>query len=160
MIPKEARQKFNVHKADAKRRGVEFLFTLEEWWGWWSQGGRWEQRGRGRGKLVMARTGDVGPYAPWNVRAATHGENTQETATWKRSGGAKTFHARRRAKGILPTLAKRGAGHPRSRPVQTPIGNFESGYLAADALKVSSTTIYNRIRRGDAGYAWADENAR
>jgi hypothetical protein len=38
---------------------------------WWLIDGRWQRRGRGGDKLCMRRLGDQGPYADWNVYAAT-----------------------------------------------------------------------------------------
>ncbi len=52
---------------NAKQRGVEWLFTEAEWLDVWKSSGHFEKRGRGPGCYQMARFGDCGPYAPWNV---------------------------------------------------------------------------------------------
>lgn len=75
------RNAFITQRADAKRRGIEFLFTFEEWLAIWQDSGKWEHRGPRTGQYVMARFGDKGPYAVGNVRICTTGENTVETFT-------------------------------------------------------------------------------
>ena len=151
---RDMRHKFSVQKQDAKRRGIEFLLTFEEWRAWWEVDGRWLLRGRGRGKLVMARHGDTGPYALWNIRPATHGENMADIPKGKKSAMAARGHKRRKARGNTIPLEKRGAAHPQSKPVITPAGLFESGALAADHYAVTKEAIYYRIHKGFPGYAF------
>ncbi len=61
------REAYRLHKLNATRRGIAFLFTFEEWMGWWKVTGHYEQRGNHRGEYVMARKGDQGPYVLGNV---------------------------------------------------------------------------------------------
>src|SRR5215472_6042820 len=61
------RYAFVVQRADAKRRGIAFSFTFEEWLAVWQQSGKWAERGHRKGQYVMARFGDIGPYAIGNV---------------------------------------------------------------------------------------------
>jgi hypothetical protein len=150
------RHKFSVSKNDAKRRGIEFLFTFEEWRDWWLTDDRWPRRGRGGDKLVMARNGDTGPYAPWNVHCCTYEQNQAEISreSYVRRG-TKSAETRRRDGNF--NLAVRGAGHPRAKRVRTPAGEFESGWLAADHMGVSKEVIYSRIKAGWPGYAWIEK---
>jgi hypothetical protein len=69
---------YNTHIGNARQRGVAFLLTFDEWWGIWNASGKWEQRGARKDHYVMARLGDVGPYAVGNVRICTHAENNAE----------------------------------------------------------------------------------
>ena len=55
------RSKFQQQKYMAKRRGIEFLFTFEEWIKMWEDSGKWNERGRGAKKYCMARHNDIGP---------------------------------------------------------------------------------------------------
>ena len=153
MNPPGIKIKYNNSKQDAKRRGIEWLFTFESWVEWWLTDNRYANRGRGGTKFVMARHGDEGPYAPWNVRCATWVDNCAEIRSWRKSEGAAAMHARRKARGILPTLAVRGIAHPRSQPIRTPYGDFESGKLAAEHIGVSDTTIYERIKAQIPGWS-------
>jgi hypothetical protein len=57
-------------------RNIEWQFTYDTWVEWWGED--INKRGPYKGQLVMARNGDVGPYAPDNVRKATCTENCSE----------------------------------------------------------------------------------
>ena len=76
---KRALEKFQVQRMRAKNRGVGWEMTFPEWWSIWESSGRWEERGIRMGSYVMARTGDVGPYAVWNVRIDTARNNLSES---------------------------------------------------------------------------------
>ena len=74
--------KFRQQVANARRRHIEFKFTLKEWLSIW--GDRWGQRGVGGDALVMCRFGDVGPYSSDNVYIATCGANSYDYQIEKR----------------------------------------------------------------------------
>jgi hypothetical protein len=59
--------KYYEHKQNAKRRNIPFLLTYNEWISIWKQSGHWEERGLGKGKYVMCRYNDIGPYSINNV---------------------------------------------------------------------------------------------
>lgn len=65
--------KYHVHKNGAKRRGVGFLLSFEEWWGIWEP--FWGMRGKGKDCLVMCRYMDEGPYSKDNVYIDTYSNN-------------------------------------------------------------------------------------
>lgn len=69
-------KKYTSQKYLAGKRGIDWQFTYEEWIDWW--GTDIVNRGPKSGQLVMARTGDIGPYHPSNVRKATVEENVSE----------------------------------------------------------------------------------
>jgi hypothetical protein len=62
---------------NAEERGIDFLMPFPEWWAVWQASGKWSERGRGA--YVMARNGDIGPYAIGNVRICTQSENSKES---------------------------------------------------------------------------------
>jgi hypothetical protein len=66
-----------TQRHNAKKRGIEWRFTLWSWWQVWHRSGKWEFRGRGQG-YVMCRHGDEGAYAPGNVFIALHTQNSSE----------------------------------------------------------------------------------
>lgn len=75
-------QNFSYQKHTAKRRGISFEFTFEDWATWWEEnaGPNWSSlRGCLAGQLVMARYGDKGPYARGNVKCIRMSENLSET---------------------------------------------------------------------------------
>src|SRR3954454_6072443 len=97
-IPPAARGAFYNHRSRAARRGIPFMFTMEEWWQWWSEDDKWSRRGRRTDELVMARFGDAGPYCPGNVYSATASQNLKDVDPCKRSlAGKSPYPDRRRA---------------------------------------------------------------
>ncbi len=78
---------YEKRRQDAKRRGIPFLLTFDEWWSIWDASGKWDQRGQHTGQYMMARLGDVGPYAVGNVRIITCNENVSEQHRFKPKRG-------------------------------------------------------------------------
>lgn len=59
--------KYSRARNNALQRGVEWLFDFDSWLKVWKDSGHYAERGRGPGQYQMARKGDCGPYAEWNV---------------------------------------------------------------------------------------------
>lgn len=72
------RHLFNVQKGVAKHRGIGWDLSFEEWHLIWIESGHLHERGKGRGKYVMARHNDIGPYKIGNVRVCLHEVNNSE----------------------------------------------------------------------------------
>jgi hypothetical protein len=70
--------KYNAQKQDAKRRGIAFRLTFEEWNGLWLSSGKWGERGCRKGQYVMARFADQGAYELGNVKICPVRENMAE----------------------------------------------------------------------------------
>lgn len=68
---------FNQRDA-AKRRGIAWDFTFEQWLKVWQDSRHLHERGRRVGQFQMARNGDTGPYAASNVRIVPIGVNLAE----------------------------------------------------------------------------------
>jgi hypothetical protein len=68
--------KYHVQKQGAKRRGIGFTLSFEEWWGLWEP--FWDQRGKGKEALVMSRVGDLGNYELGNVYINTYSNNSRD----------------------------------------------------------------------------------
>lgn len=73
-----ARNKYNQQKGKAKSRGIDWEFTLVEWWDVWQESGKWSERGSLTDQYAMGRTGDAGPYAKWNVYICTNRQNRKD----------------------------------------------------------------------------------
>ena len=87
------RKAYSRQRVNAKLRGIEWQFTFEQWLEFWQSSGHLHKRGRGRRQFVMARYGDVGPYAPGNVRIVTAPANHKEmNAIRKRAKAAAEAH--------------------------------------------------------------------
>jgi hypothetical protein len=67
---------YHRQKAVAKYRNIDWQLTYDEWISWWGED--IVNRGKGPGKLVMARNNDVGPYSIDNCKKITHSENCSE----------------------------------------------------------------------------------
>jgi hypothetical protein len=108
---------FYTHKLGAKKRGIKFEFTRKEWVAWWEAqlGPDWRtKRGHKTGQFVMARNGDSGPYAAWNVRCTTvednhreHNANKVYTTKHARPLAPNTVVAIFKAKGRYADIAQR-----------------------------------------------------
>jgi hypothetical protein len=73
-----ALRQFQVHRAAAKERGIEFKMGFAEWEKWWQESGHYHERGRGQGRYVMARKGDLGAYELGNVECKLGSDNVRE----------------------------------------------------------------------------------
>lgn len=71
-------KKFRQHRNHARTRGIPWEITYMQWSLIWARSGHWYDRGKGLGKYCMARFGDKGPYASWNVKIILHSENVSE----------------------------------------------------------------------------------
>ena len=75
-IPKAARRPYIQHRTNARKRGILWEFTLPTWWAVWAASGKFAERRRGG--FGMARHGDAGPYAPWNVYICPNSQNIKD----------------------------------------------------------------------------------
>lgn len=167
------RKAFTAHKSNAKRRGVEFLFTFEQWRDWWLATGKWEQRGRGRGKFCMRRHGDVGPYSLDNVFCGTNEDNLRDS----NFGKVDSIETRSKKSFALkgkPKLWSVGANNPMHRPevkakmsaaisggkhyaakmVATPHGIWSSAVEAAKCIGIPRPTVEWRCKHNKLGFAY------
>lgn len=69
---------FDLCKLNAAKRGIDFLFTFDEWHQIWLTSGHLHERGPGRTQYCMARHGDNGAYIVGNVKIITNHENRRE----------------------------------------------------------------------------------
>jgi hypothetical protein len=123
------RHAYSSHRRSAKKRGIPFLFSFEQWSEWWLTDDRWSRRGRKAGQLQMGRKGNSGPYSPDNVECATK-EQKQKSQLVRLS----SLPPEKRAEIAKKAgLARRGENHWLARPVVTPLGTFVTVRAAAKA---------------------------
>lgn len=144
---------FDRQRGTARRRGIDWFFTFDEWRAWWLEDSRWERRGVHRGSLGMCRFNDVGPYALGNVFAGTPADNSADRAPGDRKAAAAKAWATQRARGQESHLKDR-ENHPRARRCLTPRGAFESAALAADAYGLTRQRIGQLCRAGRNGWSY------
>lgn len=136
----KATHAYAQHKKNSIQRGIEFLITFPQWWGIWQKSGKWDQRGRGQG-YVMARTGDVGPYAVGNVYICTQSQNSKD-------GYIKTPASVRAAKRALNPTAKsrlgNGRGYTIDRKRKNPIYRVMCGsdYVGSFSTEQEARAAY------------------
>ena len=70
-------KKYKEQKKAAKRRGIEFKLTFEEWYEWWQQTGHYHERGMYKGQYCMCRINDTGPYELGNIYCDLTSNNTR-----------------------------------------------------------------------------------
>lgn len=104
--------KYQKHKEHAGERGIPFLFTFEEWCNEWLQSGHWQERGTCGTCYVMARHGDVGPYAVGNVRITTATENILEGRHFR---GVESPRAKLNDEAVIKIRADLAAGKKMKR---------------------------------------------
>lgn len=152
--PPEAVRAFQVQRARARGRSIEWQFTFTEWWAWWQTDDRWSNRGVGWSQFVMARKGDAGPYSPENVYCATQEQNHADVPYEVRSTAMKGVWSRQ----VISTpILNKGAGHPRSVAIETPAGRFANATEAAAHFGITRQGIRYRITAGVAGWRYAQE---
>ena len=62
-----SKQNYASQKCSAKKRGIDFNLTYDEWYDFWIKSGKAHLRGRGTDKYCMARHNDTGPYELGNI---------------------------------------------------------------------------------------------
>lgn len=112
------KRRWQVHRTNARMRGIEFKLTFEEWFCWWMDTGHYHERGREVGKYVMGRIGDKGAYELGNIECvlsnvnstAPH-EGAERSAEVKKnmSEAQKARHAKRKKE-----LTEHSAENPES----------------------------------------------
>lgn len=140
---KKAKQQFWNHQQRAKRKGINFLLTFEQWLQIWLDSGHYHEKGTKRGQYVMSRFNDVGPYSIDNVKIQTVGQNTKEAFTINnadfikpRFGEENHFYGRKHS---IESRAK--IKEARAKQIWTP-----------EARKKVSETM--KRRRAEAGTNW------
>lgn len=149
-VPKIAVRAFKLAKANAKFKGIDWQFTIEDWWAWWQVDQRWVHRGRGMSAMTMARRNGEGPFAPDNVVYVSHKEKLRMNP--EREARA----VRLRAAKLAERLRQH---HPGARRIATPLGEFASAKAAAAAhgLSVSAASKYALARKP--GWFYLDDKA-
>lgn len=168
------RKAYTQQKGNAKRRGLEMRLTFEEWKQLWLDSGHWDERGRGACKYCMMRKGDQGHYEINNVFIGLNAKNvsdgnlgkpdSEETKNkkslaligkpkpWVR-GESNPMH-RPEVKAKI-SVALSGGKHYNAKRVITPMGEFESGTVAAKELGIPKPTVHWRCSRSWNGWAYA-----
>jgi hypothetical protein len=135
--PDDRRKRFGEQVGNARRRGIPWTLTFDEWWAVWEASGKWPERGRLRGQFCMSRYGDTGAYAVGNVFIQGRCENDSEREAKKSSEYRRTY-------------ALRGSKHRWSilneqqvEDIRVRLAAGEKGRAIAAEFGVLETTISN-----------------
>lgn len=131
------------HQQRAKRKGIPFELTMEEWYNIWQVSGHYHEKGTRRGQYVMSRYGDKGGYTTDNVYIQTVGENTREAFTINNSDF------------IRPRPGKEnhffGKTHTEETKEKIRVARAKQVWTPEARKKVSETM---KKRRAEAGSSW------
>lgn len=107
--------RYRQQRAQAKRRGIPFELTFEQWWSLWEP--HFDRRGAVKGAMQMCRTRDQGGYTQGNVRIDTVEANHAEYAASvrERAASAGRLMASERVHACPPDWMRRSTGVPRIR---------------------------------------------
>ena len=86
-MKRDYKQQYNQQKAGAKKRGIEWQLSFDEWLEFWGED--IDKRGRGHDQLCMQRFHDQGPYHPSNVKKGYAKQNMKTAGVIKRANNAK-----------------------------------------------------------------------
>lgn len=126
-------QVFERQKRNAADRGIEWRLDLATWFGIWDASGNIDLRGRGRGKFVMSRINDAGPYEAGNVYIQLATENSAEARAGKVNAPAKNTGVWCVAPGTgKPWLAKVGKKRVGYFATEQEAAVARASYLAAN----------------------------
>jgi hypothetical protein len=131
------KQAYQTQKANAKRRGIAFLLSFDQWLEIWIASGYWTQRGRGSKFYCMSRINDIGAYEVGNVLIVQNCDNIIE-------GNLGRIHSKE-------SRNARSKSNPMRKPVSTPKGLFDSILSAAQAANVSRTLVARYCRENRQG---------
>ncbi len=135
------KEQYRIQKQNARRRGIGFEITYEQWLEVW--GDKIEQRGVGKGKYCMARNNDQGPYAIDNVKIIPFEDNNKEQHDFYNNDYS---HFR------VPHLNQQRSKHYKTYPVEVTKKKegiprrFECLQDAADFYFVDKSTIGRNLR--------------
>lgn len=141
---------YHDQKSTAKRRGIEFKITFEDWKKWWINTGKAENRGRNKGCYQMCRFNDEGAYELENIYCATITENMQHKQLGKplaeqiKAKVSETMTGRKLSESHVANITGKNNGH--AKRTVTPLGVFDTATEAAKAHNVSNATITLRVQ--------------
>ena len=153
-------QRYRSQRKSAFERELGWEITFSEWLRVWTDSGKWGERGSHLGGYCMARHGDLGPYAIWNVSIQATADNTRD--------GFKNAQPNGIRKGFCGLGSGRGWTFDASRasPYRVEIGNgkrrrcvgsFKTAEEAEAAYRTAATEA-RKVRESELA-AWLESRA-
>jgi len=133
---------FRQQRTSAHNRGISWELTFPEWVEVWQASGHINERGRGKGKYVMGRINDSGPYAKGNVKILLFESNASESYETKpshlRRVGA--VHSNPRINGIPKRFHEAYSLYQQGKPVS------EIGHVMGISPRTAAEYVNNAKR--------------
>jgi hypothetical protein len=149
------RHAYASHRRGARKRGIPFQFTFEQWSEWWLTDNRWSRRGRKAGQLQMGRKSNSGPYSPDNIECVTKEQKQKAQLV-----GLSSLPPGKRAEIAKKAgLARCGENHWLARPVETPLGTFATVTAAAKAHGIAHSHGSDLAKEERNGWRYLDNRA-
>lgn len=154
------RSKYNRQILHSKRRGIEFLFTFEEWVRWWEchLGPNWMLlRGNRKNQYVMARKLDQGPYRKDNVDCLTNSQNTRDSNKQNPRGNRNgSFKGRTHSKATREKLRaiRKGEKNPATKITKQIVYMIKSSTLSQRELAKQFEVSQAQISNIKTGKSW------
>lgn len=143
---------YSQQRISARNRGIKWDLDFSTWFAIWQASGKLHLRGKGKGKYVMSRIKDDGPYVVGNVHIQLATENSREAVSkWKgktkENRGVFLLYPGRE----LAWLAKAGRKSLGFYRTEAEAVNAREDFFAAnpDALKVNRGLGYSHIKASD-----------
>lgn len=137
---KRVRKLYFHQKSAAKARGIPFLISIKDWENWWEGqlGPDWfSKRGSERGKYVMARLDDKGPYQLGNIKCILTEDNIREVDySGSKNGRAKLTEVE--ALSILNASGTQRKIAAQYNISQAVVGHIKTGVLWSHVTKLPS----------------------
>lgn len=130
---------FNQQRTSAKNRGIAWELDFSTWFAIWQASGKLHLRGKGKGKYLMSRLKDDGPYVIGNVHIQLATENSREAvAKWvgkeKANKGVFLLYPGRE----LSWLAKVGKQSLGFFATENEAAEARNAYIAANGMRLKS----------------------
>jgi hypothetical protein len=143
----DLKRDFLIQRQNARKRGIAWELTFDEWVVIWTACALLGKRGRGRERYCMARKGDVGPYSVANVYICTNAQNVKDF----RARSGESHNLATRIGHLTAALSKRGwtrrTDKYRSKPYQVAVGTKYIGSFATrgEAARVHRAAVLERL---------------
>lgn len=134
-------EQFLTQRQNAKKRNIDWQLTEQEWIDWWEATGHFHERGRGKGKWIMARFNDTGPYSLTNIFCHQHGSNVSDG----QKGKPKSKEHKEKLRDNLNNIRVK-------KKITTPFGEFESTYAAGRHFGITGEAVMWRLKQTTGQY--------
>jgi hypothetical protein len=140
---------FYTQRTNAKKRGIKWKLSYNEWINIWTRSKKLAKRGRNAGCYVMSRFGDKGPYSVGNVEIVPVTKNNHDAHQGRRNTER---HNRNIAKAVSMTWASMAPDEHAARGRAISEAQLRTG----SQQKAWDSTVNRKQHRQALRKAWAN----